>query len=178
MSPVASIAARAAEAGLTFLVAGGHAVIAHGYARNTFDLDLIICRTQEEQWRQVLTTSGYSLLHRGPTFLQFNPPDSRSLPVDLMLVGEDTFAKLIREATPLPDWGCGNKVVSLRHLLALKCHAIRHGHQGRIVKDADDVIALVKVNRVDVEDSEIRALFLKHGTDEFYEKVRRLAKST
>ncbi len=55
-------------------------------------------------------------------------------------------------------------MVSLRHLLALKCHAIKHGHFGRIVKDTDDVIRLVQVNRVDVNVPEIRHLFLKHGT--------------
>ena len=37
-----AIGERAASGNLTFLIAGGHAVIAHGYARTTFDLDLII----------------------------------------------------------------------------------------------------------------------------------------
>ena len=175
MSVLASIAARAAEAGLAFLVAGGHAVIAHGYARNTFDLDLIISQAKAERWTHLLNGMGYSCYHRGPTFMQFTPADSQTLPLDLMLVSEDTFAKLLADGSSLPGVGSGSKLVSLKHLFALKCHAIKYGHQGRIVKDADDVIALVKVNRVDLEDPEMRALFLKHGTDEFYEKVRRVS---
>lgn len=64
-------------------------------------------------------------------------------------------------------------MVFLRHLLALKCYAIKHGHSGRLVKDADDVIRLILANNVNLQDPEIRDLFLKHGTAEFYEKVRR-----
>ena len=39
--------------------------------------------------------------------------------------------------------------------------------------NAEDVIRLVQNNKVDLEASEIRELFRKHGTDEFYQKVRR-----
>ena len=59
------------------------------------------------------------------------------------------------------------------HLLALKCHAIKHGHAGRIVKDAEDVIRLTQNNRLDPNARTVRELFLKHGTEELYEKVRR-----
>jgi len=93
-----------------------------------------------------------------------------------MLVGDETFAKLMADAAPAPASAPGMKVVSLRHLLALKCHAIKHGHEARIVKDADDVLQLVLVNRVDLDEPDIRDLFLKHGTAELYEKVKRLGR--
>jgi hypothetical protein len=35
---------------LPFLRGGGHAVIAHGFPRSTFDLDLIIFRGDREPW--------------------------------------------------------------------------------------------------------------------------------
>ena len=35
-------------------------------------------------------------------------------------------------------------------------------HTGRIVKDADDVIRLVQANGVNLQDEEMRDLFLKH----------------
>ena len=66
-------------------------------------------------------------------------------------------------------------MVSLLHLLALKCHAIKHGHAGRIVKDADDVIRLVGVNGLDVTQPELKELLLKHGPEDLYEKLRRLS---
>jgi hypothetical protein len=58
-------------------------------------------------------------------------------------------------------------------LLALKCHAVRHGHAGRIVKDAEDVIQLIQKNGLDPETQAIRELFQKHGTQEFYQKVKK-----
>lgn len=176
MNSLGAIAVQAAERGLPFLLAGGHAVIAHGHPRNTFDIDLIIRRTDQANWVDLARGAGYSFYREGPTFLQFNPPNAQALPLDLMLVGDDTFAKLMAEAVPGPASAAGAKVVSLRHLLALKCHAIKHGHEGRIVKDAEDVIRLAQINKLDLDEPDIRGLFLKHGTAELYEKVRRLCR--
>jgi len=98
------------------------------------------------------------------------------MPLDLMLVNERTFPKLVAEAVPASPALRAVKVVSIRHLLALKCHAIKHGHKGRIVKDVDDVINLVQVNRLNINAPDIRELFLKHGTSELYEKVQRICR--
>jgi hypothetical protein len=174
VSALANITVQAVERGLPFMLAGGHAVIAHGHPRNTFDIDLIIRRVDRARWEDLARSLDYAFHREGPTFLQFNPPNSETLPLDLMLVGDDTFAKLMAEAVPAPASAAGAKVVSLRHLLALKCHAIKHGHQGRIVKDADDVIRLALANKLDLNEPSIRDLFLKHGTAEFYEKAQRL----
>jgi hypothetical protein len=80
-----------------------------------------------------------------------------------MLVGESTFSKMAAQGVALPATAPPVRVVSLMHLLALKCHAIKHGHPGRIVKDAEDVIPLVLKNSVDVNDPDMRDLFSKHG---------------
>ena len=174
MSALGTIASSARDKGLSFLVAGGHAVIAHGHPRNTFDIDLIIRRTDRDLWTDLTRALGYSLHREGPTFLQFDPPNAQALPLDLMLVNDATFAKLAADAVPAPPSASGARMVSLLHLLALKCHAIKHGHPGRVVKDADDVIRLTQVNQLDVNDPTIRELFLKHGTVELYEKIGRI----
>ncbi len=173
MSALKAIASRAADKNLPFLLAGGHAVIVHGYPRNTFDIDLIVCRNDQAAWKELTAALGYNFYRGGPTFLQFNPPNPEMLPLDLMFVNEQTFSKLMDEAVPGPADSTEVKVVSLYHLLALKCHAIKHGHRARLVKDADDVIRLTQANRLDVNDPKIRELFLKHGTTELYEKTQR-----
>ena len=157
--------------GLRYLVAGGHAVIFHGYPRNTFDLDLVIRRDDRDAWFQCAKAVGLKFLREGPAFLQFDPPSEDVFATDMMMVNEPTFEKLASGSVPAPEFA-GGQMVALRHLLALKCHAIKHGHQGRIVKDADDVIRLVQANSLNIEDGEIRETFLKYGTEEFYEKVR------
>jgi hypothetical protein len=172
VSTVPTIASAAESRALQFLVAGGHAVIAHGFPRSTFDLDLIIRRDQKDLWQQLLGELGYVLHHEGSAFIQFNASDSSAFPVDLLLVGESTFEKLWTDAVTGSAWP-GVKIISLLNLLALKCHAVKHGHPGRIVKDADDVIRLVQNNSLDIESEELRELFLRHGTRDFYERIRR-----
>jgi len=166
------IASQAGSRGLPFLLTGGHAVITHGFPRRTFDLDLIIRRNDKEKWLELAKATDYAFLREGPAFVQFLGTKPESFPLDLMLVNEATFEKLQADAVEAPGIVPGVAVVSLMHLLALKCHAIKHGHSGRIVKDADDVIRLVQNNRLDPNSPILRQLFLKHGTEEFYEKVR------
>lgn len=173
---MAVIAARALERKLSFLLAGGHAVISHGVPRNTFDVDLIIDRNQRPQWLDLFKNLGYTLFSEHPNFTQLKARDEAGLPVDLILVSAATFTKLLAEAGPDPAKTYGVQVVSLHHLLALKCHAIKFGPLGRIEKDIDDVIALIKKNHLDVRLRETRALILKHGTPELYEKLLRAAR--
>lgn len=174
MTVLEMICERSALLGVIFLVGGGHAVIVHGYARTTFDLDLIIRRTDRDTWVALLTNLGFTLHHEGPTFLQFNPPPDHHWPVDLMFVSDATFQTLKSEAVVATIGQSEAKVVSLRHLIALKCHAIRHGHPGRVVKDTDDLIRVIEANSLNVEDSNIREIMLKHGTHELYEKIKQI----
>jgi hypothetical protein len=166
------IATRAAEENVPFLIIGGHAVVTHGYARNTFDLDIVIRREDREKWSALVGELGYAFLREGPTFLQYNPSEPLNLPLDLMMVNEETFAKLAAQAVPSPLSKTA-RCVSLLHLLALKCHAIKHSHKGRIEKDVNDVLHLVEINRLDVTQPEIREMFLRFGPKELYEKLQR-----
>ena len=149
MSQLAIITAAAQSYGTAFLLAGGHAVIAHGFARSTFDIDLIARHTDREKWLQLARSVGYELYHEDPNFLQFNAADEGTFPLDLMFVSDATFAKMQAAAAPAPSGLEGLRVVSLMHLLALKCHAVKFGHAGRIVKDAEDVKQLLLRNRLD-----------------------------
>jgi hypothetical protein len=56
-----SIAAKAARARLRFLLAGGHAVIAHGHQRTTFDIDLIVQGVDRDAWFDLAESLGYEL---------------------------------------------------------------------------------------------------------------------
>ncbi|MCU0772284.1 MAG: hypothetical protein MUE94_11040 [Verrucomicrobia bacterium] len=167
-----AISQKARDAGLSSLLIGGHAVIAHGHPRNTFDLDLVIPRSAVGDWRALLLGQGYRIRLEGTTFVQFDPPDEGTLPLDLMLVSPETFSQFEAESVPvLAEDPAGPRMVALRHLLALKSHAIRHGHPGRVEKDVDDVIGLMQANRLDVNETGWRELFLKHGPPELHAKL-------
>lgn len=169
-----AISEKGSAKGLPSLLIGGHAVIAHGHPRNTFDLDLLIPRSSLKDWRTFVLAEGYTIRQEEDAFVQFEPPDEESLPLDLMVVSEETYHKFAVEALASRLAGTVIKMVALKHLLALKSHAIRHGHAGRVEKDVDDVIGLVKANFIDVTENQWRDVFMKHGPPELHEKLLRI----
>lgn len=170
--PIQEIAKRASDAGIPFLVVGGYAVFAHGYLRLTDDLDLIVQRGQRAQLSKLLGDLGMSVKHDADTFLQFDPPDEAGMEVDLMFVSEDVFARLEQASVEAAVEGTRVRVVALPHLIALKCHALQHSKSLRRLKDMDDLVQLILINRLDLHEPELRATILKHGNAEIYEKLR------
>jgi predicted nucleotidyltransferase len=171
--PIQEIAKKAGEAGIPFLVIGGYAVFAHGYARTTDDLDLMVSRGWRIQMSQLLGSLGMSAKHDTATFIQFHSRDESSMDVDLMFVSEDVFARLERDSAEAQVEGARVRVVSLLHLIALKCHALQHGKALRRLKDMDDLAQLILANGLDLNEPELRTTILKHGNTEIYEKLRR-----
>lgn len=170
--PIQKISQEAAAACIPFIVIGGYAVHAHGYVRMTDDLDLIVPREKREQWNKVLDNFGMIVKNDAATFLQFDPKDKTGMEVDLMFVSQEVFEQLSRSAIKAVVEGVQVRVVSLRHLIALKCHSLQHSKTMRRLKDMDDLIQLVLINRLDLNEPELRATILKHGSAEIYEKLR------
>ena len=172
MSVFRTIAQKAGNAGLPFLVIGGYAVMAHGFVRATDDLDLLVQSGRRDEWRQLLEGLGMEVYREAPVFMQFNPPAGAGLPVDLMLVAEGVFERMRADAAPACVEGVSFGVVSLLHLIALKCHAVKHGKPLRRIKDTEDLIQLTINNHLDLNEPELRATILKHGDQELYDKLR------
>jgi hypothetical protein len=158
MNQLAIIAAAAQSYGIPFLLGGGHAVIAHGFAQSTFDVDLIARQTDRDKWLQLARSAGYELYQENPNFLQFNAAAEGTFPLDLMFINDATFAKMQAAAVASPSGLEGLRVVSQMHLLALKCHAVKFGHPGRIVKDGSGGTDLIRTPRTFAKSSEDMAL--------------------
>jgi hypothetical protein len=167
-----AITGKASEAGLPFLVIGGYAVMAHGFVRATDDLDLLVQSSRRNPWRQLLEGLGMSVYREAPAFMQFNPPEAAGLPVDLMLVTDEVFERMRANAKRAEAEDVSFGIVSLLHLIALKCHAIHHGKARRCLKDTEDLIQLIGINCLDLNEPELRATILKHGNQELYEKLQ------
>lgn len=169
---IQEIARRAGKAGIPFLVIGGYAVMAHGYVRTTDDLDLIVQRGQRTDLGQMLQDLGMTVKNDAATFLQFDPSDESEMKVDLMFVTEDVFSQMERSSVAAKVEGVPVRVVSLLHLIALKCHALSHSKSIRRLKDMDDLMQLILIHKLDLNEPELRATMLKHGNAEIYEKLR------
>lgn len=170
--PIQEIAKKASDAGIPFLVIGGYAVLAHGYTRTTDDLDLIVQRGRRAQWSKLLDGFGMVVKNDAANFLQFDPEDEAGMEVDLMFVSEDVFEELNQTAMKAAVEGVQVRVVSLLHLIALKCHSFQHAKSMRRLKDMDDLVQLILVNRLDLNEPELSATILKHGNADTYEKLR------
>ena len=170
--PIREIAKRAGDAGIPFLVIGGYAVFAHGYVRTTDDLDLIVQRGRRAQLGRLLGDLGMTVKNDAANFLQFDPRDESGMEVDLMFVSEDVFGRLELTAVEATVEGTKVRVVSLLHLIGLKCHSLQHSKSMRRLKDMDDLVQLILINRLDLNEPELRATILKHGNTEIYEKLR------
>ena len=155
---------------LRFLVIGGYAVIAHGYARFTHDLDFLIRRQQREQWVKKLKAVGFiNFVHR-QNFIQVSAL-SGGVDLDLMLVNDATFNQMWAEAKSISFGDVEARMTCLDHLLALKLHVIKQGLVHRIDKDKDDVKMLVRKNSLNIRSRRYQELFLKYGTAAIYEEV-------
>ena len=177
MQLLRAISAKADEAGLPFFVIGGYAVMAHGFVRATDDLDLLAQAGRRQDWQRLAEELGMTIYREAPTFLQFNPGPGERLPLDIMFVADDVFARMQPGAERTTVQGIPVGVVSLHQLIALKCHAIkiaetRRGNL-RILKDTDDLIHLIQLNAVDLQAPAIRDIMLKHGTEDLYKKLQR-----
>jgi hypothetical protein len=158
---------------LPFLLIGGYAVAAHGHSRTTFDVDFLGQSEDRTEWRKRLLARNFNLVAETSAFAQFSPPD-QSIGLDLMFVAKETFDQFWK-AREAKEFGTSvAEVPSLDHLLALKLHVLKQGLGHRTFKDAQDVEMLARRNKLNLDEERYEKLFLKHGTREIYETIKRI----
>ncbi|MDB6015733.1 MAG: hypothetical protein JWR19_222 [Pedosphaera sp.] len=159
-----------------FLVIGGYAVNAHGYSRQTVDLDIMIEKSQADFWKKLLLDQGYSIFGERDAFVQFTAPKPEQPPIDFMLVNEQTFAGMHAEAVEGSLGGITVKHPSLRHLIALKLHVLKQELPHRHIRDLYDVMELLRINKVDTTSQDFKQFCEKYGNSTLYESLVRTTK--
>lgn len=162
--------------GLLSLVIGGYAVAAHGHTRATFDVDLLVRRTDHDAWIARVTRAGLRPFGEKTAFAQFSQPGGGD-GLDLMFVDDSTFERMWQASEERDFGGCPGRVPCLEHLLALKLHVLKQSLPHRTAKDAEDVELLVRRNKLNLHDPLYEQLFLKYGTRELYEAFLRLLRT-
>lgn len=153
-----------ARGGLRLLIIGGWALQAHGYARNTVDVDCLAAVEDQDKLAVELGRSGFETIESNPPFRRFRHRLDPSLVLDVMRVNEETFAKMWEASQPYDVGALALRVPALTHLIALKLHAARNPH--RRGKDLEDVRQLLAANAGKVSPEEVRQLCEKFGTPE------------
>ena len=152
------------ERGLQFMVVGGLAVSAHGYERQTGDIDLLVKRDNRDVWTSIFASLGYKIFHEQDTFMQFSSPENTGWPVDLMFVNDQTFSKMFTASVEQTMKGTVVRIPSVEHLIALKIHALKYTNPRRQLKNLLDVVSLIELNNVDINGKEFIVVCERYGT--------------
>ena len=166
------ISAIAEEQGLNFLLIGGHAVNAYGEGRQTGDIDFLVKQKDREGWKNLILSLRYKLYHEHKAFIQFSAPQLGMWPIDLMLVEDETFTKM-SSLSWNADFGgrYAIRVPTVQHLIALKLHAVKQSDRDDKLKDLRDIIQLTKIKELDILGDDFKALCIKYGSKEVYDKI-------
>ncbi len=163
------------EPALRFLIIGGYAVGAHGFARATFDVDFLVRSAERQVWNARLRDAGLKMFGETQAFAQFVQQDGDGL--DLMFVNDATFEQMWTGSVERDFGPVHARIPSLDHLIALKLHALKQALPHRTSKDAQDVEMLVRRNKIDLRNPHYEQLFLKYGTRELYETFDRIVRA-
>lgn len=156
---------------LPFLVVGGHAVNLYGYARETADLDFLVCLDDRPSWITLFADIGYHIFNDAMNFVQLASEKESAWPVDLMFVRAATFEPMLAASRVVEFYGTTSRIPTLEHLIALKLHALKNTRPHRFLKDFLDVENLMRINHLEIKSENTRRLFEKYATLELYEKM-------
>lgn len=151
-----------------FALCGGLAMAAYGLGRTTFDVDVAMEATAQDDMIDLLQRRGYETLHRSAGFSNHRHRDPRWGNIDLVWVRGDTAAALFAAAR----WIAGPgehlwPVVSPEHLAAMKLHALSQD-PGRW-DDWGDLRYLLALEGVDRE--RIRREFVRRGWEHRFDEL-------
>lgn len=155
---------------MPFLVIGGHAINAYGLARHTGDIDLLVPRSNKAAWLDLMQQLRYSIGQNTDTFARFRPDTIAAWPIDLMFVNDDTFEKMRAEATMVEFGTVKAPVASMKHLVALKIHAMKESQPHRDAKDFSDLLFLVKSSHI--PDAELQLLCERYANVALFRRIK------
>jgi len=158
----------------TPVLVGGWALGYYGVARQTLDADLMIAETDFDLASGILSGHGYRLVYRSPLFARFQG-EAGMMDVDLLFLGAEVLKPIAREGKTVALGGVAIRVPSLRHLLAMKLHALKHNGAERAGKDLPDILNLLTCNDLTLDGPEFAALCASYGTPEILGQLKVLA---
>lgn len=157
------------EAGVSFLMIGGHAVNHYGYTRATMDVDFMIAAENISTVRRVMKDAGFTNVSEGEAVIFFSLPDS-PVRVDFLPVDSGTLTQLLSGAVPVTYGGAWLHVPCLRDLLAMKLFALKGGNLRRKERDMADVSELVIGNGLSVE-ADLKPLCERYASSRIYAEL-------
>lgn len=137
-----------------FALIGGVAVNAHGFLRATHDLDILVLAENDDALHIAVSALGYETLNRRPDISSYVRPPLR---LDVLHARRPITRNLLARAAPVNFRDIQIRVISVEGLIGLKIQAFND--DPRRIRDLDDMIQLLKINRDGLNLDEVRAYF-------------------
>lgn len=155
------------DEGIPLLLAGGWAVTAHGFSRNTLDIDWICSRSNESRAVALMAKLGFEPRSDGMA-TRFQYGRSLAFPfVDLIWVSDESFSQMIGEIDPI----MAVRVITFESLIAMKLYALKDDEH-RKGRDLRDLQELLERNRGRIAEDDLRAMCQKYAGEGAFEKLR------
>jgi hypothetical protein len=164
--------------GVRFLLGGGFAVNAHGYARGTEDVDLIVADADRRRADEALCAAGFQRFKQAEVVNRYAPPAGMRFVVDVLPVEDATFGSLWEGSVVRSLQGRETRIPGLDHLLAMKVHAMKHDKMLRGLKDLLDIAQLARVNDLDPNGARLRDICLRFGNAQILDSIRKALEDT
>lgn len=175
--PFKIVANACEKTGTSVILIGGQALGVHGYQRVTLDVDFMITEGDYEKLRSVICAAGYREVVRTDVAAKLCARSDDLVDIDFMFVNKSTYDGVKKDSKEEKYKECGLLVPKLTHLIALKLHAIKQQPEVRELKDLNDIVELIKANKLDVRTDEFRTLCRNFGTDALYKKILKYTKT-
>ena len=166
-----NIISLANQSALPYLLIGGNCVNLYGYARTTFDLDLLINRNGREQWITFWESHSYFTAWEQGAFTRLRSDSNYAYPIDLMTVGSRTFKKFREQENIQLFNELSIPTPSPLHLIALKLHALQNESRDEENKDLLDIYGIIDSCQINVKDEDFIKTLDKYGSESIIEKI-------
>ncbi len=154
------------EAGLRYLLIGGVAVNIHGYLRATRDLDLMLLVEDADVAHDLFARLGYETLDRKLDIASYVRGTQR---LDVIYAQRPISRGLLDRPKKAEFSGLEVPVVSLEGLLGLKIQAF--SDDPRRIRDFEDMMALIKTRRDDLDFDEVRSYFRLFDKERLFDEI-------
>lgn len=133
---------------------GGLALAAHRVVRATLDVDLLVASEAAPRLHQRLLAQAYECMHRSEDAANYVRGPER---LDLLYAHRPIARELLASAKVRSILGHQVRVISIEGLIAFKLQAV--GNDPRRTQDLEDIRALIRANRDEVDTDELRRYF-------------------
>ena len=156
--------------GIPLLLAGGWAVCHHGYTRYTNDIDWVCSRADEVRALDLMRSLGFEIVFETMATRFQHPKHFDLLPVDLLWVSAETFAKMAA-TDQRTGRHCDMPVISFESLMAMKLYALKDDKE-RDGRDMLDIRLLLKENKNAMTEENLRELCERFADSNAYNLIR------